>query len=42
MKKKIIIKGNDDENKTLSVEEDLNKIRPYFKDIINNLRKSDN
>ena len=33
--------GNDDENKTLSVEEYLNKIRPYFKDIINNLRKPD-
>ena len=28
-------------NKTLSIEEDLNKIRPYLKDIINNLKKSD-
>ena len=26
-------------NKTLSVEECLNKIRPYLKDIINNLKK---
>ena len=29
------------ENKTLSVVEYLNKIRPYLKDIINYLRKSD-
>ena len=29
-----------DRNKTLSVEECLNKIRPYLKDIINNLKKS--
>ena len=28
-------------NKTLSVEEYLDKIRPYLKDIINNLKKSD-
>ena len=28
-------------NKTLSVEEYLNKIRPFFKDIINNLKTSD-
>ena len=34
-------KSNDDRNKTLSVEEYLNKIRPYLKDIINNLKKSD-
>ena len=27
----------DDTNKTLSVKEYLNKIRPYLKDIINNL-----
>ena len=27
-----------DKNKTLSAEEYLNKIRPYLKDIINNLR----
>ena len=31
--------GNDDRNKTLSVEEYLNKISPYVKDIINNLKK---
>ena len=30
-----------DRNKTLSVEEYLNKIRPYLKDIINNPKKSD-
>ena len=30
-----------DRNKTLPVEECLNKIRPYLKDIINNLKKSD-
>ena len=30
-----------DKNKTLSVEEYLNKISPYLKDIINNLKKSD-
>ena len=29
----------DDRNKTLSVEEYLNKIRPYLKDIINDLKK---
>ena len=34
-------KSNGDRNKTLSVEEYLNKIRPYLKDIINNLKKSD-
>ena len=33
-------KSNGDKNKTLSVEEYLNKIRPYLKDI-NNLKKSD-
>ena len=33
--------SNGDRNKTLSVEEYLNKIRPYLKDIINNLKKSD-
>ena len=33
--------SNGDKNKTLSVEEYLNKIRPYLKDIINNLKKSD-
>ena len=30
---------NGDRNKTLSVEEYLNKIKPYLKDIINDLRK---
>ena len=29
-------KINDDRNKTLSIEEYLNKIRPYLKDIVNN------
>ena len=33
--------SNGDRNKTLLVEEYLNKIRPYLKDIINNLKKSD-
>ena len=33
-------KSNGDRNKT-SVEEYLNKISPYLKDIINNLKKSD-
>ena len=33
-------KNNGDRTKTLSVEEYLNKIRPYLKDIINNLKKS--
>ena len=27
-------------NKTLSIEEYLNKIRPYLKDIMNNLKKN--
>ena len=34
-------KSNGDKNKTLSVEEYFNKISPYLKDIINNLKKSD-
>ena len=34
-------KSNGDRNKTLSVEEYLNKISPYLKDIINNLKISD-
>ena len=34
----IAYESNDDSNKTLSVEEYLNKIRPYLKDIINNLK----
>ena len=33
--------SNGDRNKTLSVEEYLNKISPYLKDIINILKKSD-
>ena len=33
--------SNSDRNKTLSVEEYLNKIRPYLKDIINDLKKSE-
>ena len=33
--------SNGDRNKTLLIEEYLNRIRPYLKDIINNLRKSD-
>ena len=33
--------SNGDRSKTLSVEEYLNKIRPYLKGIINNLKKSD-
>ena len=32
--------SNGDRNKKLSIEEYLNKIRPYLKDIINNLKKS--
>ena len=33
--------SNGDRNKTISVEKYLNKIRPYLKDIMNNLKKSD-
>ena len=33
--------SSDDRNKVLSVEEYLNKIRPYLKDIINNFQKFD-
>ena len=33
--------SNGDRNKPLSVEEHFNKIRPYLKDIISNLKKSD-
>ena len=32
--------SNGDRNKTVSVEEYRNKIRPYLKDIISNLEKS--
>ena len=34
-------KSNGDGNKILSAEEYVNKIRPYLKDIINNLKISD-
>ena len=34
-------KGNGDTNKTLPVEEHLNKIKPYFKDAMNNPKKYD-
>ena len=37
----IEFESSGDRNKTLSVEEYLNKIRPYLKNIINNLKKSD-
>ena len=33
--------SNGDRNKILLVKEYLNKIRPYLKDIINNVKKSD-
>ena len=33
--------SNSDKNKILSVKKHLNKIRPYLKGIINNLKKSD-
>ena len=33
--------SNGGRNKTLSVEEYLNKIRPHLKDIINDLKKAD-
>ena len=33
--------NNDDRNKTLSIEEYLNKIRPNLKEIINNIKLSD-
>ena len=34
-------KSNSDKNRTLSVEEYLNKIRPYLRDIVNDLKQSD-
>ena len=34
-------KSNSDRNKTLPVEENLDRISPYLKDIINNLKKFD-
>ena len=37
-KNHIEYESNGGRNKTVSVEEYLNKIRPYFKDIINNLK----
>ena len=33
--------SNGDRNNTLSIEEYLNKIQPYLKSVINNLKKSD-
>ena len=36
----IIYERRVDKNKTLTIEEFLNKIRPYFKDIINDLKKT--
>ena len=39
--KYIEYKSNEDKNKPLSVEEYINEIRPYLKDIINYLKKSD-
>ena len=36
-----ILKGNGDRNKTLSVKKNLDKIRPYLKYIINNVKNSD-
>ena len=39
--KYIEYKSNNDRNKALLDEEYLNKIRPYLKEIINNLKKSD-
>ena len=35
----IEVESNGDRSKTLSVEEYLDKIRPYLKDILNNLKK---
>ena len=40
-KNHIEYESNGDRNKTLSMEEYLNKIRPYLKEIINNLKRSD-
>ena len=37
----IVHESNGDRNKTLSVEEYLNKIKPYLKDIINSPKKCD-
>ena len=36
----MVYESNGDGNKTLSGEENLNKTRPYLKNIINNLKKS--
>ena len=33
-------KSNSHKNRILSLEEHLNKTRPYFKSVINNLKKS--
>ena len=35
------MESNGDKNKTLSIEEHLSKIRPYLRNIINNLKQSD-
>ena len=40
-KKCIEYESNGDRNKTLSREQSLHKIRPYLKDIINDLKKTD-
>ena len=32
--------SNGNKNKTLSIKEYLDKIKPYFKDILSNLRKT--
>ena len=39
--KYIEYESNGDRSKALSVEKYLNRIRPYLKDITNNLKKSD-
>ena len=39
--KNLEYESNGDRNKPLSVEEHFSKIRPYLKDIISNLKKSD-
>ena len=42
LKKTLLLdKDTKNRNKTLSIEEYLNKIRPYLKNIINDLNKSD-
>ena len=41
MSKNYIKYKRKDDRKTLSVEEYINKIRPYLNDIINNFKRSD-